>query len=149
MNKSHHTRICIRRYPGRSVCCSVLQCVAVCCSVLRCVAVCYSVLQCAAMCCSVYAGNRVDHAALYLRIHMCVPRCTLLAYTLQHTATHCNTLQHTATHCNTLQHAVAHRNTLQHTLPACTYVCPGYLRQGGYHIIICRYNALTRLPAQV
>jgi len=29
----------------RSVCCSVLQCVAVCCSVLQCVAVCCSVLQ--------------------------------------------------------------------------------------------------------
>ena len=37
------------------------------------------------------------------------------AFTLQHTATHCNTLQHTATHCNALQHTSTHCNTLQHT----------------------------------
>jgi len=50
------------------------------------------------------------------------------AYTLQHTATHCNTLQHTrrphiarrhlrkrSTHCNTLQYTATHCNTLQHT----------------------------------
>jgi len=37
----------------RTVCCSVLQCVAVRCSVLQCDAVCCSVLQCVAVCCSV------------------------------------------------------------------------------------------------
>jgi len=37
----------------KTVCCSVLQCVAVCCSVLQCVAVCCSVSQCVAVCCSV------------------------------------------------------------------------------------------------
>jgi len=37
----------------RSVCCSVLQCVAVCCSVWQRVAVCCSVLQRVAACCSV------------------------------------------------------------------------------------------------
>jgi len=33
----------------RSMCCSVLQCIAVCCSALQCVAVCCSVLQCVAV----------------------------------------------------------------------------------------------------
>jgi len=37
------------------------------------------------------------------------------AYTLQHTATHCNTIQYTVTHCNMLQHAATHCNALQHT----------------------------------
>jgi len=37
----------------RSVCCSVLQCVAVCFSVSQCVAVCFSLFQCVAVCCSV------------------------------------------------------------------------------------------------
>jgi len=38
--------------------------------------------------------------------HSCIS--LVYAYTLQHTATHCNTLQHTATHCNTLQHIATH-----------------------------------------
>jgi len=39
----------------------------------------------------------------------------VLAFDLQHTATHCTTLHHTATHCTTLQHTATHCNTL-HTL---------------------------------
>jgi len=41
------------------------------------------------------------------------------AYSLQHTATHCNTLQHTATHCNTLRHTATLCDTLQHTATHC------------------------------
>jgi len=48
-----HPAPSLTHFCGRSVCGSVLQCVAVCCSVLQCVAVCCSVLQCVAVCCSV------------------------------------------------------------------------------------------------
>jgi len=49
---------------SRSVCCSVLQCVAVCCSVLQCAAVCCSVLQCVAVCCSVLQFVAVCYSVL-------------------------------------------------------------------------------------
>jgi len=55
---------------GRSMCYSVLQCVAVCCNVLQCVVVCCSVLQCVTVCCSALQCVAVCRSAL-----QCVAMC--------------------------------------------------------------------------
>jgi len=115
----------------KTLCCSVLQCVAVRCSVLQCVAVCSSALQCVAVCCSVLQCVAVCCSVLqcvaftqqstrdimlvwcYLiavcsSVLQCIAMCcSALCFSQQITRenkiTNCSLLQHVAMCCNLLQ----------------------------------------------